>query len=108
MRRPSQVVSHWSQLVEGLKASPLAVYSGIEIGLKARSIPELTIERVDWRESGVLSAKREYLRVAWGRLAFDVCAAPFGTGFFFSTWLTELVNPYARLIAIGLLAGLLI
>jgi hypothetical protein len=38
----------------------------------------------------LLSAKREYLRIIRGKYSFDVCAAPFGTGFFFSWWLTIL------------------
>ena len=34
--------------------------------------------------AGLLSAKRQYLRLRRERLAFDICAAPFGTGYFFS------------------------
>ena len=32
----------------------------------------------------MLSQKREYLRMTRERLVFDICAAPFGTAFFFS------------------------
>ncbi|MBU1700304.1 MAG: hypothetical protein KJ831_09145 [Candidatus Eisenbacteria bacterium] len=43
--------------------------------------------RVDWREGGIGTPKRKYLRVTREDMAFDICAAPFGTGFFFSWWL---------------------
>lgn len=40
-------------------------------------------------EAGMFSGKREYLRVTRGRFTFDICAAPYGTGFFFSWWLAK-------------------
>ncbi len=42
-----------------------------------------------WKEGGVLSAKREYLRIQRGNLAFDVCTAPHGSGYFFSWWMAR-------------------
>lgn len=84
-----QVVGHWSKLVEGFQTSPLEFYRAVETGLVQRQIPGLRTERVNWSEGGVLAPDREYLRVSGGRYRFDVCAAPFGTGFFFSTWMTE-------------------
>jgi uncharacterized YccA/Bax inhibitor family protein len=58
---------------------------------------------VDWKEGGLLSARREYLRVKRGKLSFDVCAAPFGTGFFFSSWLIELPAKYGVLILLAVI-----
>lgn len=57
--------------------------------IERRAIPDAAQSRVDWREGGVLSAKREYLRVRRKQYTFDICGAPFGTGFFVSWWLTE-------------------
>ena len=37
-----------------------------------------------YAEGGLLSEKRVYLRLLRERLAFDLCAAPFGTTYFFS------------------------
>ncbi len=37
-----------------------------------------------------LSGKRIYLRVSREGLNFDICAAPFGTGYFFSWWLARI------------------
>jgi hypothetical protein len=47
--------------------------------------------------SGLLSAKREYLHVRRGKLAFDICGAPFGTGFFLSCWLAEMAPSWGLL-----------
>jgi hypothetical protein len=47
-------------------------------------IPDLERIRVDFAEGGMLSDRRVYLRLIRERLVFDVCAAPFGTSFFFS------------------------
>jgi len=83
------VVSHWSNLIQGLSASSDQFYAAVAQGLKRREIPDARIRRVEWNEGGVLSPKREYLRIEASGLAYDICAAPFGTGFFFSEWLTR-------------------
>lgn len=83
------VVSHWHKLVENFETSPREFYSSVEEALQRRGIPGLKTRRVVWNEGGVLSPKREYLRVIGGRHFFDMCAAPFGTGFFFSSWVSK-------------------
>lgn len=83
------VLSNWATLVENMQASPKEFYSQVEEFVKKRDIPELQISRIMWKESGVLSADREYLRLTRGRYLYDICAAPFGTGFFFSSWMAE-------------------
>lgn len=102
----STVISHWHHPIENFQTSPLEFYAAVEAALRPRQIPDMSTSRVDWKEGGVLSARREYLRVQRGKLAFDVCAAPFGTGFFFSSWLTELPPAHGLLYAVLiLLAG---
>lgn len=59
-------------------------YASIEKELEARQMPGLTIERIEHNEGGLLSAKRQYLRLRRERLVFDVCLAPFGTYWFYS------------------------
>ena len=86
---PTAVISHWYNLFGGLEASPLEFYASLEEAVKRREIPNAETSRVDWHESGVFSAKREYLRVSRGRLIFDICGAPYGTGFFVSWWLVR-------------------
>jgi hypothetical protein len=83
------VISHWYQLLGSLQASPKEFYASIEQAIERRNVPDAKRSRVDWREGGLLSAKREYLRVQRREYTFDICGAPFGTGFFVSWWLVE-------------------
>jgi hypothetical protein len=85
-----QPLGHWSTLVEGLQASPQECYAAIEAAVQRREIPGVKFSRITHKEAGPLSAERIYLRVEWRLLGFDICAAPFGNGFFFSWWLGEL------------------
>jgi hypothetical protein len=82
------VVSHWFQLIEGLRASSKEFYASIEGGVKKREIPDALVSRVQFTERGFFSARREYLRVQRNEYVFDICAAPFGSGFFVSWWLS--------------------
>ena len=74
---PKQVdaISHWHQLFENFQASSLEFYSSLETAIKARSVPELHSARIEHKEGGLASAKREYLRMHRGKHAFDICAA---------------------------------
>src|SRR5207237_5463929 len=67
--------------------SPGEFYVLIEQQLVRLKIPGTKINRIYFRERGVSSARRLYLRVNRGKLTFDLCAAPFGSSFFFSSWL---------------------
>jgi hypothetical protein len=83
--------------VEGLTTSTLEFYAAVEKAIRDKEAPALKIERVLWSEHGLLTAKREYLRIGFGRLRFDVCAAPFGKDFFFSWWLAKRTPNFAAL-----------
>ena len=83
------VISHWHALVDDFDSSSLDFYASVEEAVRTREVPDAEFSRVEFKEGGVASAKREYLRVERGRVAFDVCAAPFGKGFFFSWWLVR-------------------
>ena len=85
----TMIISHWNTLIEGLKVSPKEFFAQVEQVLETKLIPDIKQSRADWREGGILSAKREYLRVFRKKLAFDICGAPFGNGFFISWWLGE-------------------
>jgi hypothetical protein len=96
----ADIFSHWYHLIENFQASAKEFYAAVEAALQRRQIPDLKTSRVDWREGGLLSAKREYLRIKRKELVFDICAAPFGTGFFFSWWLGELPSGFWALVSI--------
>ena len=105
MPRSAEVISHWHHTLENFNTSALDFYRSVEGSLSARQAPNVRIERVDWSESGILSAKREYLRISYGRFSFDLCAAPFGKDYFFSWWLVKR-QPDAALLygCLGLMA----
>jgi hypothetical protein len=98
--KDANVVSNWHHPIENFQTSTMEFYAAVEQALKPREIPDYEVSRIDWREGGVLTARREYLRIKRGKLAFDLCAAPFGTGFFFSWWLAEVPPTHALLWAI--------
>ena len=112
MARASQaaVISHWYQLVDNLQTSTLDFYRAVEEAIARRQVPNAKTGRVDYREGGVLSAKREYLRVRRRGLLFDICGAPFGGGFFISWWLGErsFLTAILELPMVGPLAGFLV
>lgn len=106
MAQSAEVISHWHQSVEGLSTSTLDYYAAVEKALRDKEVPELLIERITANESGILSAKREYLRARYGRLSFDICGAPFGKDFFFSWWLVKRTPGFAALWGCVTLIGL--
>ncbi len=112
----SGVVAHWYHLVEDFQTSALDFYTAVEESVARRGVSDIKTSRVEWKEGGVLSAKREYLRIQRGNLAFDVCAAPYGNAYFFSWWMARvpamhpllaLLALFAILIAMAFIAGML-
>ena len=83
------VVAHWHKLFNDFNTSSDDFYARVVLTLREREVPGFKTSRVTWKEGGVLSPNREYLRVTGDRYVFDMCAAPFGTGFFFSSWVTK-------------------
>lgn len=85
-----EVISHWYVPVDHFDYSSIDFYDKVEAALESRKVPGLDAKREEVREGGLLSDKRLYLRLKRERLVFDICAAPFGTSFFFSFRLVEL------------------
>lgn len=88
--KKADVLSHWYALLPGFSTLSKEFYAAVEQELKKREVPGLTLSREEFAEGGVLSDKREYLRMTRERLVFDVCAAPFGTAYFFSCRFAEI------------------
>jgi len=80
------IIAHWHHLFESFHASTEDVYKRLEAVIAARKMPDTHIRRISVKEGGMLSANRTYLRVSRYELNFDICAAPFGTAFFMSSW----------------------
>src|SRR5712671_7971993 len=89
-QKKAEVLSHWYTPVPNFNASTKDFYAAVEQELKEQRVPGLEIAYVEFAEGGMLSAKREYLRMTRERLVFDICAAPFGTAFFFSCRFAEI------------------
>jgi hypothetical protein len=106
------LISHWHKLFENFQESPQRIYSLIEEAIDRRKIPDVKVSRISYAEAGALSASREYLRVQRSEHTFDICAAPFGTGFFTSWWLGKKEKsfwPIAILIFVSvMIVGLII
>lgn len=84
MAEQTQLLSRWYRHIDGLNQSAQALYAAIETAVNARKLPDVKFSRVDYKEGGMFSAKREYMRIRRDDLTFEICGAPFGTGFFVS------------------------
>ena len=108
MATQATVISHWGHLFENFQTPSLPFYRSLETAVQTRAVPEAHWSQIQHKEGGLASANREYLRIHRGKHAFDICAAPFGTGFFVSWWFTEPPLKFGILYTIGFLLGLLI
>ena len=97
--RIPQMISHWHHLTENLQESSKDFYTSIEGAVASRNLKEIKLSRVNFHEGGFLSAEREYLRVIRREQIFDICAAPYGNGFFISWWFGEELDWRLRIIS---------
>lgn len=86
MPRRRDLIGYWSKHYPDFQLSSLEFYASLAEILRNQQVPELLILRKRWKESGLISSRREYLRISYGRYSCDVCAAPFGINYFFSCW----------------------
>ncbi len=96
-------------ILEDFSMSAEEFYDAIEAELAAKRMPDLTITRELFAEGGLLSLKRVYLRMRRERYIFDICAAPFGTSYFFSTRFAEIpveLYVWQLLLVLLILAGI--
>src|SRR5688500_2637213 len=106
-------LDYQSKLIEKFNFSPREFYVLLAKSLEERRVPGLTAGLVKMYESVVGSSKRVYMTVSRERFVYYVCAAPFGSGFFFSWRLVDERRPgewyhfLATLVFIGGLSGLL-
>ena len=84
-RVSDEVLNHWIASADDFTLSPNEFYEAVEKKLAELKTPGLEISREEYEEGGILSDKRVYLRMIRERMAFDVCAAQFGTRYFFSS-----------------------
>tara|TARA_R110002072_G_scaffold260722_15_gene419351 strand:- start:388 stop:786 length:399 start_codon:yes stop_codon:yes gene_type:complete len=63
----------------------------------SHGISGISAESVSLFEGNIFSARRRYIRIMWKDYQYDICAAPFGDGFFISWWLLY-KNPLGKII----------
>jgi hypothetical protein len=108
-RRKPILHDHWYVLIPDFEISTAEFYQSIEDELKRQKIPGLDITEVEFPEGNLMSPNRIYLRLARERLLFEVCAAPFGTSWFFSCRFSEIplyVRFWELIVMLGALYGL--
>lgn len=88
-KAPTVVLSHWNTMVEGLQQSSAEFYSASERHLAEHRLADVKVERVNIYQGSIFSAKREYLQITREEYVYHLCAAPYGNGFFVSSWLGE-------------------
>ena len=85
-------------LHEWTKISTQKFYSRVESAIGERQLNEIRLGRRYYKEHLGISQKREYLAISYRKLLFLICAAPYGTGFFISTWSGEKMSLLKELI----------
>jgi hypothetical protein len=83
------LLSYWCKLFENFNYSPKQFYKLVEGSLQQREVPSLETYHLVLHQGGVFSPRRLYLQLRRERLVFEICAAPFGTGFFVSSRLFD-------------------
>ena len=98
------LIDHWIVSAAEFSLAPGEFYTTVENQLSARKFPSVEISRVEFAEGGLMSDQRLYLRFMRERLAVDVCAAPFGTEYFFAcrtTYIPALVRLWHIVVALA-------
>lgn len=79
--------SNWNTLINNFEFSTEAFYKHFKKELLSHGISGITAENISLFEGSIFSARRRYIRITWKDYQYDICAAPFGDGFFISWWL---------------------
>lgn len=79
--------SRWNTLIDDFDFSTQEFYQLFKKELLSQGISGISTSDVSLHEGNIFSPKRRYIRVRWKDYQYDICAAPFGNGFFVSWWL---------------------
>lgn len=92
------IISHWHHTYDKAQFSTMDFYSACEQAIKERNLPGATLKRVIHNNRIFFSGSREYLRVYRMGIAYDICAAPNGSGCYVSWWHHEHYSNFERLV----------
>lgn len=79
--------SNWNILIDDFNFSTEEFYQLFKKELLSKGVSGINTNDVSLYEGNIFSQKRRYIRVRWKEYQYDICAAPFGKGFFISWWL---------------------
>ena len=88
----SEAIGHWNHLFPEMNHDPDVFYDLVQELLRDRAVPDILSTKRTLKEGGMLSHQRLYLEVSRGDYIFRICAAPWGSGFFFSWWVRQRVT----------------
>jgi hypothetical protein len=80
----ADIFNHWGTALNSVQFSAQEFYRRVEEAVREREWPGVELVRLTHSEAGLLSHKREYLRVVRQRQVFDICAGSFGRDYFFT------------------------
>ncbi len=95
---PEIIHSNWAHFFPEFQFQTLEFYTLVKEKLVLWKVPDTSIDQVIFTERGAFSHDRIYLRVKYGAYSFDICAAPYGTGFFVSWWFGENIGCLLRVL----------
>jgi len=79
--------SNWNTLIDNFNFSTEEFYQRFKKELLSQGVSGINTSDVSLHEGNIFSSKRRYIRIKWKEYQYDICAAPFGNGFFISWWL---------------------
>lgn len=85
----NHILAHFGHAFPFLTLSAKQFYTDLEEVIKQHEFPDLKIERTLNKEGGAFSANREYLRIRFHDLVFEICGMQFGKDFCITSWLYE-------------------
>ncbi|MDA1278246.1 MAG: hypothetical protein O2960_29980 [Verrucomicrobia bacterium] len=82
-------ISYWCTLFDDCVYSPGDFYASVQKNIERRHVPDLLVDFVLMHEGMVFSKRRLYHQLRRERIVAEICAAPFGSGFFISSRLFD-------------------
>ncbi|MCP4181167.1 MAG: hypothetical protein GY756_25670 [bacterium] len=79
--------SSWNTLIDDFNFSSQKFYELLKEDIETNNVKDISTSHVKLKEGNIFSSKRLYMRIEWREFQYDICAAPFGKGFFISWWL---------------------
>lgn len=83
-RKRPVVYEQWITPILDYQGNAGLFYAAVEEEVKKWEIPNISIERIRFKDAGPLSPEREYLRLRRESLVFDIVSARFGRSWWYS------------------------